>query len=199
MKVLLLLFLFTNIFASDKYSLRVAYGEVSKTDLGEILSGDISGYNYDLSVLALDAGYLLGEAIYELPIDLYVKTSLSYFNEDDLQDDIYEGTLFIKAYWNIDFFKNRVRFGFGEGVSYTSDILYTEYIEVQENGDNTSRLLNYLDISLDFDIGRAFSYKPLFGTALGMAIKHRSGVFGLFNNVSHGGSNYNTFYIEKNF
>jgi len=37
------------------------------------------------------------------------------------------------------------------------------------------------------------------GTYVGWAIKHRSGVFGLINNVKEGGANYNTIYIEKNF
>ena len=49
------------------------------------------------------------------------------------------------------------------------------------------------------NIGKVFDYKPLKNTYLGYAIKHRSGIFGLINNVSHGGSNYNTLYIESNF
>ena len=95
--------------------------------------------------------------------------------------------------------KNRVRFGFGEGLSYTTKTLRTEANDAQANNDNTSKFLNYLDISVDFDLGKLVRYKPLDETYVGFLIKHRSGIFGLINNVKHGGSNYNSLYIEKNF
>ena len=43
--------------------------------------------------------------------------------------------------------------------------------------------------------------KPLSVVAVdgGYLLKHRSGIAGLINNVDHGGSNYNAFYIEKKF
>lgn len=62
-----------------------------------------------------------------------------------------------------------------------------------------SHALNYLDFSIDFDLGRLIKQKAMYETYVGWAIKHRSGVFGLINNVKEGGANYNTFYIEKNF
>jgi hypothetical protein len=39
----------------------------------------------------------------------------------------------------------------------------------------------------------------MYGTYVGYLLKHRSGIAGLINNVDHGGSNYNSFYIEKTF
>jgi outer membrane protein len=54
-------------------------------------------------------------------------------------------------------------------------------------------------LSVDFDIGKLISYKPLHGTYIGWALKHRSGIFGLINNVRKGGSNYNTIFLERNF
>jgi outer membrane protein len=194
-----LLLLSSILLAQEDYSFRIAYGKATTTDLGEVLSGNIKDYDVDYNVLAFDAGYLVGREIYDLPIDIYVKGGLAYFPKVGLENDILESTLYIKAYWNIDFWENRVRIGFGEGLSYTSNILMPEYIDAVLNSDNNSHLLNYLDISVDFDFGRLIGYKPLYSTAVGVAIKHRSGVFSLFNNVSHGGSNYNTFYIEKNF
>jgi len=199
LKILILLFLFFNLYAEELYSLRVAHGKASDSDLGEILYGDWQKRQYDFRVYALDGGYLLSKNIYDLPIDLYAKAGVAYFDEDSLQDDIYEVTLYIKAYYNIDFSDNRFRFGFGEGGSYTSDVLMCEYIDANEKNDNYSRFLNYLDISFELDFGRLINYKPLHNTYVGWTIKHRSGVFGLINNVSHGGSNYNTFSIEKNF
>ena len=195
----ILLFSSLNLTAQEDYSFRVAYGKATTTDLGEVLGGYVEDYAVDYNVLAFDGGYLVGKDVLDLPIDIYLKAGLARFAEAGLQNDILETTFYIKAYWNIDFWDNRVRVGFGEGLSYTSNILMPEYIDATLKNDNNSHLLNYLDISADFDFGRLIGYKPLYSTAIGVAIKHRSGVFSVFNNVSHGGSNYNTFYIEKNF
>ncbi len=184
--------------AQDDYSFRVAYGKVTSSDLGEIISGDIQEHPDDLRVLAFDGGYLLGKEIYDLPIDIYARGGLAYFDEDNVQSDVLEATLYVKAYLNIDFLENRVRLGIGEGLSYTSDVLWSEYEEATREGDSYSQFLNYLDLSIDFDIGRLVRYDALKDTYIGWTIKHRSGVFGLFNGV-HGGSNYNTISIEKNF
>ena len=181
----------------NKYSLRTGYGLASESDLSEILTGDFGKHPRDLSVYFLDAGYLLKKDFYDLPIDVYAKAGLAYFNEDEFSDTM-EATIYIKFYWNMDLFDNRVRFGLAEGLSYTLDTLETEYFEAKMDREPSSQFLNYLDISIDFDLGKLVHFKPLYETYVGYAIKHRSGVFGLFNGV-HGGSNYNTFYLEKNF
>jgi hypothetical protein len=181
--------------------MRAAYGKASSSALGDIISGDFSQHPKDLSVVALDGGYLLKEGAFEWPMDVYLKGSFSYYDQSAVNvDNIYEFTFYIKAYWNFDFLENRVRLGLGEGASYTSDILFVEEEEAASIVDGkTSYFLNYLDVSLDFDFGKLVSYKPLHGTYIGWALKHRSGIYGLINGVSKGGSNYNTIYIEKNF
>jgi outer membrane protein len=202
LKFLLLFSLLFNILltaddALERYSLRVGYGQASISDLGEILLGDFGKHPKDLNVIFVDAGYLLKKDLWSLPLDLYVKSGVAYFDEYEF-DDTLEFTLYVKLYWNMDFLDNIVRLGFAEGVSYTLDTLETEYYEAQMDEEPTSQFLNYLDISLDFDVGKLLRYKPLHETYFGYAIKHRSGVFGLYNGV-HGGSNYNTLYLEKNF
>ena len=183
---------------SNDYSLRVAYGYGSNEDLGKILLGYLESHpQLDLRVLALDAGYLISKNSFDLPLDFYVKFGLAKFNEDHFSDT-YENTLYLKAYYNFDFYSNRVRFGFGEGGSYTYNILEAEAFEADEKDYKVSYFLNYLDISLDFDFGKLIEYKPLYRTYVGVLLKHRSGIFGLINGV-HGGSNYNCFFIEKNF
>jgi len=198
LKLLLLLLLSLNLIAQDEYSFRVAYGEASSDDLRDVLLCNSKKHPDDLTVLSLDAGYLLKKDILELPLDLYVKGGLSRFDEGTSRDDVYEGTLYIKAYLNLDFFENRVRLGVGEGVSYTSDMLWSEYKEASAEGGEYAQFLNYMDFSIDFDLGRLVRYKPLEDTYIGWTIKHRSGVFGLFSGVD-GGSNYNTISIERNF
>jgi len=198
LKIIILFLLVANLIAQDDYSLRVAYGNASENDLGEIISGQLGSHPEDLTVLSIDGGYLLKEGAFEWPMDVYVKGGISYFDEGDF-DDVYELTLYIKAYWNFDFLENRIRVGLGDGISVTSDILRTEYLEAESKNDNNSEFLNYIDFSVDFDFGKLIRYKPLHNTYIGYALKHRSGIYGLINNVENGGSNYNTIYLEKNF
>ncbi len=188
-----------SLYAKENYSLRLAYGKVTNSDLGQILIGDVESHLYDLRVLALDGGYLLSKDFYNKPVDLYLKAGVSRFYEKDGRDDITEFVLYIKAYWNFYFAGNNVRLGIGEGVSHTSNILLTEYLEASKENDNNSKFLNYMDISVDIDIGKLSNVKILYGTSIGLAIKHRSGIYGLINNVSNGGSNYNTLYVERKF
>lgn len=189
-----------SLMAQEQYSLRVAYGTASQSDMGEIISTNNESHSSDLNVLALDGGYLLMNKAFDLPIDIYIKGGISLFDESAVaHDDIYETLLYVKAYWNFDFLDNRIRAGLGDGFSYTSGTLYVEQEEALAKEDTTSHFLNYIDVSLDFDFGRAIHYKPLHNTYIGWGLKHRSGIYGLINNVKHGGSNYNTFYVEKSF
>ncbi len=199
MKIILFLLLAINIFAQEMYSARLLYGSATEKALGDVLIGDLGSHPENLSVIAVDGGYLLKNSLFNAPIDIYVKAGVSRFYEGDY-DAVYEVLAYIKAFYNIDFLNNRIRVGLGEGGSYTSDILRTEWLEAQTQTDGkNSYFLNYLDITADFDFGKLIEYKPLYGTYIGVALKHRSGIFGLINGVTKGGSNYNSIYIEKNF
>ncbi|QSZ42699.1 hypothetical protein GJV85_11445 [Sulfurimonas aquatica] len=198
MKIFLMLFIALNLMAQNDYSLRIAHGNATESALGDVIIGKIGSHPEDLQVYSLDLGYLVKENVFEMPIDIYIKTGLSKYNEDKYKS-IYGASIHIKAYYNLDFFSNRARFGISDGISYTHGILRTEYLEALQIDGKTSKYLNYLDISLDFDLGRLICFKPMYDTYFGWALKHRSGIFGLINGVTKGGSNYNTLYIEKNF
>ena len=199
MKIILFMLFALQLVAQNDFSIRLLYATATENALGDVLIGDLGSHPEDLSVISLDAGYLLKKDTFDIPLDIYAKTGFSKYNEGDFTD-VYEFLAYIKLFYNLDFLDNRVRFGFGEGFSYTSNIIRAEFLEAQETTDaKTSYFLNYLDISLDFDFGRLIRYKPLYETYIGIALKHRSGVFGLINGVTKGGSNYNSIYIEKNF
>jgi len=187
------------VFGSEPYSLRLGWGIADKNDFGEILSGEGEFDSVKTHVLGVDAGYLLAQNIYDLPIDIYLKGSVYRFYENGYQDDFWEGTLYFKAYYTIDLWGNRLRMGMGEGISMAARIPIVEQIEAEEEGSTTSKFLNYLDVSVDMDIGRLLRVPSWHDTYIGYALKHRSGIFGLVNNVSHGGSNYDMIYIEKKF
>lgn len=198
MKIILLLFLALTLIAHNEFSARVLHGKATQNELGYILIGQLGSHPENLSVIAIDGGYLLKKNYYNLPLDVYVKAGFSQYNEGNY-DNVYEVLAYIKLFYNFDFLNNSVRFGFGEGGSYTSDIIRAEYLEAKEEDGKNSNFLNYLDITLDFDIGKLVHYKPLDALYVGIALKHRSGIFGLINGVKKGGSNYNSIYIEKNF
>lgn len=200
MKTVIFFILVLNLIAQEDYSVRMGYGKASSNNLGDIIIGNFGSYPYDLSVVNVDAGYLLTS---NENATIYLRGGVSKYNESAVSSpNTYEANIYVKGYWNLDFLDNRIRFGLGEGASYTSRILYVEKKEAEslEDGNgNTSYFLNYLDVSIDLDLGRLVQYGPMHNTYIGWVLKHRSGIFGLINGVTKGGSNYNTIYIEKNF
>ena len=75
---------------------------------------------------------------------------------------------------------------------------YVEAKDQAERNRNTSKLLTYLDPTIDFSVGDLFGVRSLKNTFVGIGASHRSGIFGfsqLMNNVN-GGSNYIYTYIE---
>lgn len=194
---LIALFLSNLAAAQNEYSVRAVYGWSTIKDLGEIMLGQVNPDHKEYKVYSIDGGKLLYKNLNEWPLDIYVKGGFSYYDEDHYQD-AYGVDAYIKAFWNFDFLDNRVRFGFAEGLSYTTRVLKIEELDADLKDSSTSKFLNYLDISLDFDMGKLVRSKALEELYFGIVMKHRSGIFGTFNGV-HGGSNYNCFYIEKNF
>ena len=189
------------------YSLRLGFGYSDSNDLGEILVGEWNHYDGDTSAFNLDGGYRVGHNVFGWPIDFYAKGGISYFNENSVvfkgkqYKDFLEINTYIKVYFKLDFWKNRIRIGVGEGVSLAQEVPVVEVVDATNSDgttDPTAKFLNYLDISADLDVGRLIHINALRDTYLGYTLKHRSGVFGLFNGV-HGGSNYNMLTLEKNF
>lgn len=187
-------------FTSDgkDYSLRIGGGYSDLNDLGQILMFDFNTYSGDTYVVNVDAGWRMYEQAFDLPIDIYLKGGVSYFNENNFQNDIYEATVYFKAYYNIDAWDNRMRLGVGEGLSWASGVPYVERVDAQKDNGEVAKFLNYLEFSFDFDLGRLVGVESLKDVYVGYTIKHRSGAFGLFSGV-HGGCNYKMLTIETKF
>jgi outer membrane protein len=180
------------------FSLRIGAGYSDFNNLGDILILNFDPYIDHTHVLNLDGGWRFVENMKGLPFDWYLKGGLSYFNENNLQDNFFEAILYVKVYYKWDLGKNRIRIGLGEGLSWASDVPIVEVADAVNSDKKVAKLLNYLDISADFDVGRLIRVDELNDLYIGFTIKHRSGVFGLFSGV-HGGSNYKMLTIEKNF
>ncbi len=61
--------------------------------------------------------------------------------------------------------------------------------------------MNYLDATLDFNLGEAFGVKQMNGLYFGVGIHHRSSIFETSSSFGRikGGSNYNSMYLQYHF
>jgi MipA family protein len=111
--------------------------------------------------------------------------------------------LFMKAYWHGFPWSHRVktRAGWGYGVSIASRVPYQEFISLVERGRQTSKILNYIDPSLEVSLGDIIGKPSMRETYLGIGISHRSGIFAaskLLGKVD-GGSNAVYLSVESRF
>jgi outer membrane protein len=92
----------------------------------------------------------------------------------------------------------RTRVGFGLGLSYAQRVPYVEAKSQEDRDRGTSKLLQYLDPTIDVSLGDLFGSKDLRETYFGVGVSHRSGIFGmaqLYESVN-GGSNYIYTFVE---
>jgi outer membrane protein len=134
------------------------------------------------------------------PLDFVGYVSLLQHDENGLQADSWQANAYMKAYYYGFPWSERVRtrIGFGVGASYAQRVPYVEARDLGRRERSTSRLLSYLDPSIDVSVGDLIGVRSLKETYLGFGVSHRSGVFGasrLFGSVN-GGSNYIYTYVE---
>lgn len=150
------------------------------------------------------AGFEIGRSFVEQlngwPFDIAGYIGVLRHDENRVQADIWQLNAYMRGRWYGFPWSDRVmtRISMGAGISYAEAIPTLERRKQESSGRNTSRLLNYLDPTVDFSVGDALGVRALKKTFLGMGVSHRSGIFGtsqLLGNVS-GGSNYIYSYLE---
>ncbi len=185
----------------DAWVGRVHYGAASDKTLGEITSGQVRDHDRN-RVAGVSIGRPIVEDFRDWPIDFEWRIEVVRFLEDG-ERDITGHKAYLKAYWKGFPWSRwvRTRLGFGEGISYAWRVLRVEREEARKHDRNTSRLLNYLDVSIDLNAGDLFRARRLDRCWLGFLIDHRSGAFGLIDifGRANGGSNYNSGYLECTF
>jgi outer membrane protein len=182
--------------ASKPY-IRLAHGWGTESNLGEILTGNREKDPYNNQLTSFFFGVPLADELFTLPIATYLTPGIVHHHSSDVQDRSTEYVLAVKFYYTIQW-PTPWRLGFAEGVSYVDRIPYLEEKDMQEKGYRPSQLLNFLDFSIDLDLGRLFRVERLENLWLGYSIHHRSGIFSTssaFGRIS-GGSNYNTVYLQ---
>jgi outer membrane protein len=186
--------------------MRFTYGQSTDCDLLPILGwGCTSTHTQDdTSIVSLDVGQILVKRVNDWPLDLAGFIGFTRHLEDGLQPDFWQVNAYFKPYYYFGPWwreRLRTRFGFGAGISYASRVPFAEQRDQALRGRDTSKLLLYLDPTIDINIGDVFKARALRETYLGIGVSHRSGVFGsskLFNSVD-GGSNYIYTFIETGF
>ena len=150
------------------------------------------------------AGVQIGKPFIEKlngwPVDVVGYLGLLQHDERGLATNGLQLDAFMKAYYYGFPWSERVntRLGLGVGISLAQRVPYSESSSQPMRGRGTSRLLNYLDPSIDFSVGDLIGSRALKNTYLGFGVSHRSGIFGasrLLGNVN-GGSNYIYTYLE---
>ena len=186
--------------------MRLGYGQSSGCDLTPIVTLQCTDLNDedDTSVVVLDFGQVLVRRLNGWPLDIAGFIGFVKHLERGLQDDFWQVNGYFKPIYNFGpWFNDRLRprIGFGAGISYASRIPAQEAREQALRGRDTSKLLLYLDPTIDVSVGNLFGVRELRETFVGLGVSHRSGIFGasrLFNSVN-GGSNYIYTFVEASF
>ena len=152
---------------------------------------------------AIQIGKPLAQNFNGWPLDMVGYVGLTRHDERGLQPNGLQIDVFMKAYYHGFPWRDRVktRLGFGAGVSLAQRVPYIEASSAALGHQPSSRLLQYLDPSLDISLGDLIGSRALKETYIGFGVSHRSGIFGashLLGSVN-GGSNYIYGYVESAF
>ena len=153
------------------------------------------------SISGLQVGKPFLQNVNGWPLDFVGYAGVTSHNERGLQANGLQLDLFMKAFYTGFPWSDRVktRLGMGVGLSLAQRVPYIEASSQAASGKPGSRLLNYLDPTIDISLGDLVGSRRLKDTFIGVGVSHRSGVFGasrLLGNVN-GGSNYLYTYVES--
>ena len=184
-----------------EWSWRVNYGYqadgniVSEIDQGDFSKSTVADTNI--------AGFTLGKLLTEGDrVDYVGKIALFRHLEEDEGNgnfNSYAAYILARGKGYSPWSKEEIfRWGFGFGMSYAETVPIAEQRKQEENGGNTSRFLNYLEMTLDFPLYRISKANWLQRCYTGISLVHRSGIFGtsdILGDVA-GGADWITLHLE---
>ncbi|MEM6571110.1 MAG: MipA/OmpV family protein [Planctomycetota bacterium] len=177
--------------------LRLAHAFGTPSAMSDIFTGNVEDDPFNNQLTSLFYGYPLTDRLFGLPLDFYLVPGFAYHYPSDVQGESYELILKIHIYYTFKL-PVRIRFGVAEGVSWIDEPTYIETTALAEDGYETSDLMNYLDFTLDFNVGDLFRSKSLEPLWAGVTLHHRSSIFesaAQFGRIK-GGSNYIGVYLQ---
>ena len=167
---------------------KALYGNSSDCDMLQIMRFSCTTRHTvdNTDIAALHVGRMLIDTPDGWPVQLAGFIGAQRHLEKSYQEDFWSVMAFFKAYWyGFPWDKYvRTRVAIGSGLSYSEQISTMELRDQAKHDRGNWKLLNYMDPSIDFRVGKE--------TYLGVGVSHRSGEFGksqFFGNVN-GGSNY---------
>ena len=181
---------------------KVLHGKSSDCDVAQVML--LKCFSTDTvdqtRVTSIELGRPFIERLNGWPLDFVGYVGLLRHTERGLQEDSWQANAYMKAYYYGFPWGERVRtrLGFGVGISYAEHVPFVEMRDQLARGRSSSRLLNYLDPSIDISLGDLVGVRSMSETYIGVGVSHRSGIFGtsrLLGNVN-GGSNYIYSYVE---
>ncbi|GAB3257613.1 MipA/OmpV family protein [Chitinimonas naiadis] len=188
-------------------TIKVFHGQASAEGchLARIMTFKCSDTNklHPTSITGIHVGKSFVQGFNGWPLDFTGFAGLVYHDDKGLQRNGAQFDLYMKGYYYGFPWSDwvRTRLGMGFGLSIAQRVPYEEVSSQAARNRSTSRLLNYLDPTIDFNVGDVFRAKSLKTTYLGVGVSHRSGIFAssqLLGNVN-GGSNYIYSYLETTF
>lgn len=181
---------------------KVMYGKATDCNLINVMEFSCASTKTtnNTGISAIQIGRPFIERLNGWPLDIVGYVGLLRHNEQGLQADSWQADAYMKAFYYGFPWSERVRtrMGFGIGLSYAQKVPYVEQRDQALRGRNSSKILNYLDPSIDISVGDVFGVRNLRETYFGVGVSHRSGIFGtsqLLGSVN-GGSNYIYSYLE---
>jgi MipA family protein len=181
---------------------KVLHGRSSRCNLLPIMELRCRSISTDdrTSVDSFEVGRPFIESPHGWPVMIAWYAGLLRHEERGLQPDFWQLNGYLKAfYWGFPWSgRVRTRIGFGGGLSYAQRVPFVEARDQASRNRNTSKLLQYVDPTIDVSVGDLFGSKGLRETYFGLGASHRSGIFGMaqiFDNVN-GGSNFIYSYVE---
>jgi len=184
-------------YLKSKSYVRLAHGKATPSNIGEIIRGNKEPDPGNNKLTSVFYGIPVSDTLFGLDIPIYFTPGYVWHQSSANQDNFAEYVIALKAYYTIKW-PTRWRIGAAEGLSYATQITAVEQGEMDRKGYRASNLLNYLDFSVDVDLGDLFNSETLENVWLGYSIHHRSGIFetsSAFGRIK-GGSNYTTFYLQ---
>ena len=192
---------------------RFAYGWATPSSMGDILlRWDVEDDPQNNQMFSVFYGHPVADSLFTVEsLDVYITPGFVYHRAADPYTDPVSGitydsqptteyVLAFKLYWNLEW-PIRWRLGGAEGISYAKDVTNLEQRSMDQKGYRESNLMNYLDVSIDLNVGDLFSSSSLRELWFGYSLHHRSSIFetsSAFGRIS-GGSNYNTLYLQYHF
>lgn len=185
-----------SVFGTGTY-VRISQGWATPSTLGQIFRGDFGDDPYNNKLTTVFYGHRLSETLIGLPFEVFWHSGLGLHWKSSVQKRALEPVLSMKLYYTVPI-PVRFRFGFAEGFSYATEVPYVERLKLAEKGYEPSNLMNYLDYSVDVNLGDVFRSESFKTWWLGFSIHHRSGIFtaaSQFGRIKND-SNNNTVYLQ---